>query len=202
MKTIKGFILFVIALCTALAILYLVFQAKNLERYTGAADYSDKCYILFSTQGGELKDKMNISKILDFSAEFLKQSNMDAIIVDETQNSKVKNKIISKMKKNQEYILVDINPTKLITNENTILIRLGKKDNSKYESNMEYASKLKEAVTGKYKNLRVNILTDSKNTYNQDLGHTAIRLDISQNLSYDNAKILLSYILGTLTQLE
>lgn len=202
MKTIKGFILFIIALCTALAILYLIFQTKKLEKYTGVIDYADKCYILFSTDGGEIKDGKSITDVLGFSGDFLKQSGMEAIVVNETQNNKIKNKIVDSMKKDRKYILVDINSTKLISNENTILIRLGKKDNTKYESNMEYASKLKEALSQKQNTIKVNIIGDSKNNYHQDLGHMAIRLDISQNISYENAKILMSYILETLTQQE
>lgn len=199
----KGIIIFIIALCTALAILYLiVFQVRDLEKYTSVTDCDDKCYILFSTEGGTLNDGTGITKILGFAADFLKQSEMDAAIVDETQDSKIKGKVVNLMKKDREYILVDINPTKLITSESTILIRLGKKDNTKYESNMEYAAKLKEAISSKYSNLKVNILSDSKNTYNQDLGHNAVRIDISKNLSYENAKVLISYILETMKQLE
>lgn len=202
MKTIKGVILFIIALCTALSILYLIFQARKLESYTGAIEAADKCYILFSSDGGKLKNGENISSILSFAADFLKQSGADAVAINETQNNKIKKEILDLMKKDQKYILIDINPTKLILNENTILIRLGKKDNTKHESNMEKALILKEAILGNYKDLKVNILTDSKNNYNQDLGHTALRLDIAESLSYENAKILTSYILETLAQLE
>lgn len=202
MKTLKGFILFIIALCTALAILYLIFQAKKLEQYTGAIDYSDKCYILYSSDGGELKDAENISNILSFAADFLKQSGTDAAAINETQKEKIKSKIMDLMKKDKKYILIDINPTKLILSENTVLIRLGKKENPKYESNLEYALKLKEAISNKYKNLKVNTLTDSKYSYNQDMGHTAIRLEISESLTCENAKTLTSYILEILTQLE
>jgi hypothetical protein len=201
LKTIKSFILFIIAVCTALAILYLIFQTKKLEKYTGVIDYADKCYILFSTDSGEIKDGKSITDVLGFSGDFLKQSGMEAIVVEETQNNKVKNKILDSMKKDRKYILVDINSTKLISNENTILIRLGKKNNTKYEANMEYASKLKEALSQKH-NIKVNIIGDSKNNYHQDLGHMAIRFDISQNISYENAKILMSYILETLAQQE
>ncbi len=106
------------------------------------------------------------------------------------------------MKKDKTYILIDINPTKLIQNENTILIRIGKSESIKYENNLEYASRLKEALLKKYKILKVNTLTDSKNTYNQELGHTAIRLEISEALTYKNARNLTTYILETLTELE
>ncbi|MDF2674890.1 MAG: hypothetical protein K0R09_3158 [Clostridiales bacterium] len=202
MKPIKAFTLFIIALCTALAILYLIFQTKKLERYTGIIDYEDKCYILFSTDGGKLSNGKSIQEILSFSADFLKQSGIDAVMVEETKNNKIKSKILDLMKRDRKYIMIDINPTNLITNENTILIRLGKKDNAKYETNLEYASKLKETITSKYSTIKVNLLSDSKNNYNQDLGNTAIRLDIPQTLSYESAKILMSYILETLTQLE
>jgi hypothetical protein len=202
LKTMKGFILFIIALCTALAILYLVFQTRRLEKYTGVIDYSDKCYIIFSTDGGVLKDGRNINDVLSFTADYLKQSEMEAVVVNETKNDKTKNKIVDLMKKDRKYILLDINPTKLISNESTILIRLGKKDNTKYESNMQYASKLKAAIISKYNTIKVNIIGDSKNNYNQDLGHIAMRFDISENISYENTKTLMSYLLETLNQLE
>lgn len=202
MKTLKGFILIVIALCTAMAILYLVFQAKKLERYTGVIDNGDKCYIVLSTEGGGIKNGKKISEILNFSVDFLKQSGMDAALVEETKNDKIKKEIVNLMKRDRKYILVDINPTKLISNEGTVLIRLGKKNNPNYENNLVYATKLKEIMSSKYNNIKVNIIGDSKNSYNQDLGHNAVRIEISHNISYENAKILMSYVLETMAQLE
>lgn len=202
MKTFKGFILFIIALCTALSILYLIFLTKNLEKYTGAMDYSGNYYILYSSEGGSLKSGENISNILSYGADFLKQSGVNTKTITETESNKIKSKILNTMKKDRKYILIDINTTKLIQNENTILIRLGKKDNTKYESNLETASKLKGIIAGKYKNLKVNTITDSKNNYNQDLGHIAIRIDISESLTLENAKKLTSYLLESLAQLE
>lgn len=202
MKTLKGFVLFIIALCTALSILYLIFQAEKLEEYTGAVGSSDKYYIIFSSSGGKLKGGESVSDILSFAEDFLKQSGKAAAAVKETQNDKLKRKIMDLMKRDRTYILIDINPTKLIQNENTILIRIGKSENAKYESNLEYASRLKETLSNKYKILKVNTLTDSKSTYNQELGHNALRLEISESLTYENAKTLTSYILKTLTELE
>ncbi len=90
MKTLKGFVLLIIALCTALSILYLIFQAEKLEKYTGAVDSSDKYYIIFSSEGGKLKSGESISNIIDFAADYLKQSGRTAAAVDETQKDKTK----------------------------------------------------------------------------------------------------------------
>lgn len=202
MRTIKTFIIVLIGVCTALAIGYLVLQAKRLERYTAMVDYMEKYYIVFSSGGGTLKDSKNISDIRKFALDYIKQSGAGGVEIKAVESNLIRKEIINSMKRERQYILADVNITKLLTSENSILIRVGKKDNDKYNDNMEYASKVKELIASVSKDIKVSIISDSKNNYNQDLGYRSIRIEISNKNTYENGKRLLALVFDALGKIE
>jgi hypothetical protein len=91
---------------------------------------------------------------------------------------------------------MDINTTKLLTSKNSVILRVGNNNNSKYDENFEYAKSIKENAAG----LKTTIISDSKNNYYQELAYKAVRVEISEQSNYEEAENCIAKILKPVIQ--
>jgi hypothetical protein len=159
-------------------------QAKRLERYTISQDSSAREFIIYSSLGGE-----DINKILSFTEGTMEKAGYDGEVMKYISHDSFRERVQREMDKPKQYILLDINISKLVINRDTIVIRIGTKDNPKLQENLEYGNMIRDAL--KDRGIKVNILKDSTGNYNQDLGYRSIQITISSNHDYQSASLLI-----------
>lgn len=196
LKRIKVYIIAVIAIFTLLALLYLVYMAEELDEYTISSNDGRKCFVLYSSSGGNFEGGGSTKDILKFCSETLKSAGYNSVIIEDTYekgSGLLRENIIKKLSKSKKYVLLDINSGLLVVSRNTALIRLGNRNNVKFRDNLELAGSIKGQADEK--RVKVRIYTDTKDNYNQDLGYRAIGIELSNKATLTEARNVLSEIL-------
>lgn len=188
MKKIRAGIVGIILMITFLAIIYLIFQAQIIEKYAMSRNDGGKVFIIYSSNGGELKGSEDISEVLHYTKESIEEAGYGAVnigIKDGCSESEIINDICDVMSKNKQYILIDINATRLVVNNNTIVIMPGNKENKKFEDNTSLANDIKNSLTSE--KIKVRIYNGLINTDLFDMGNKSIRIDMANGNTVDEA---------------
>ena len=188
-KRIKIFILAVIAVCTLMSIVYLSLIARKMEQYTISRNDGERCFIVCSMKNGSLSDQKDLGKLVEYTAKSLKSAGYDAVTAGSSD-------IKDEMKKNKKYYMIDINSTKLLVNKNSAILRIGNNNNPKYNDNLEYAKYIKANV----KDIKVNVISDEDDNYNQDAACRSVRIEISDRMDYESASKCISILLKPIIQ--
>jgi hypothetical protein len=198
LKKFRLFVITSVAIGTLLSIFYLIYVAKQMEMYTLSRNDGNPSFILYSSGGGSFKNMKDEQNILKHTEKILESSGYDALAlsIPGYNENIARDSIIKNMKKNKKYIILDISPTKLLVSNKAFIVRIGNKDNPKYDENMEYGRFIKENINDK--ELKVNLLTDLRSNYNQDIGYKSIRIEIAESLSESYAQAVLSKIAAVL----
>jgi hypothetical protein len=93
--------------------------------------------------------------------------------------------------KEAEHMLDEVSIT---VNKNTILLRMDLKSTNKSRENIEFANSIKKRLENE--SIKINILADSKNNWNGELGSKSIRIEISDKCTISDAKKLLTAIVN------
>lgn len=202
MKNIKGYILLVLAICTTLAIVYLVFQARKLEKYANSFSTSNLKFILFSSDGVNFLSGNCTLEIEEHLVNYIKTSDSEISVLDGNSKLGYKGEILKNIDTNKKNLLLDVNTTNLIKDENTVLIRLGNNNNLQYEVNYTYAKKLKDLINEKYKKIKVNIICDNKKNYYQEYGNIAVRIEVSSKAKVQRVEELLENIINSMVLIQ
>jgi hypothetical protein len=201
MKKLKVSTIIIITAFTFMAILYLIYQAERMQEYTIARNDGRTCFVVYSSMGGDLKDGKTVKEVLDYAETFAVSAGYDSInlgVNKTATDEEMRKKIIDNLKQNKRYIILDINATGIIINKDTVLLKLSSKNPERYKDNLEYANKIKKNVAEK--SIKVNILSEKKFTYNQDLGYRAFYLDMSNKITLNEAQQTLSSMLESLVE--
>lgn len=186
LRRFRIFVIGTIAVCTFLSLLYLVYIAKLVEKYTIAGTGGDLCFIMYSSSGGMIKGDKTIYDVIKNTADKINDSGYDSVIIEPEEPEELSKEVIKSMKKNKKYILLDISSGNAVINKNTLLIRLQNKDTVRYKENLESAEAVKKYLNDK--DIKVNIITDTKSSVNQNIGCCSLKLEISKNNTFDEAK--------------
>jgi hypothetical protein len=201
MKKIKIVTIVAIVIFTVGAIAYLIFHAEKMEKYTLSKNDGGICFVVYSSSGGSFKDGVIINEILKYTSNFAISAGCNAInlgVKSSLSPEKLREELLNNMKQGKKYILLDINLSKLVVNKNTALLRLGNKNNPKFQENFGYADAIKSNI--KDKSTKINIIIDHKDNHNQDMGYRAIRLEIADKNTYEDAKAVLSKIIEAMVK--
>ncbi|MCX7950953.1 MAG: hypothetical protein N2594_03270, partial [Clostridiales bacterium] len=181
------FVITAIIAATLLSILYLSRIARDLQEYTFAGNNSTEI-LLYSSSDLRFNDG-EINKILDYIVDStigfgVKVKNLG--VIDDNENIE---KILKKQTNGgKTYIVLDISASNKIINKDTILIRIEKNEN--YNNNIGFANSIKSKLSKE----RINILGETK-CYNQEFGDKALKIEISNKLTIDEAKKLIDKLL-------
>jgi hypothetical protein len=201
MKKLKALVVVIITIFTLASVMYLIYHAEKIDRYTLAVNDGRTCFVVYSSSGGTINGEETIDNVLSYVESFASQVGYDSInlgIKKGIDEETLRKEIMDSMKQDKKYILLDINATGIVINKNTIIIRVSSKTNDKYSENLEFANSIKETVTDK--TLKANIIPDKNKAYNQDLGYRALYLDISNKNTLSETKEIISNVLGTLVK--
>jgi len=193
LKGFKGFIVVLIIIFTTAAILYLVYQAKRLERYTTVTMDEEIHFLIYSSKSAISQDGKNIGDLLKYIRNQSKDLGYGASIIEYKNKEAFKREAERKMKGSSQYILMDVGLSSLVINKNTILIRAEFNSSDKSKENIKYANSIKKKLEDE--NIKVNVLPDSKNNWNGELGYRSLRIDISDKCTLDEAEKLLGALL-------
>ncbi|TDT50546.1 hypothetical protein [Fonticella tunisiensis] len=196
MRRAKIIAIVIIVFATFVSILYLIYEAKELERYTISPNDRDFYFILYSTSGGTLRDNSSVKGILLSCEKSLKSMGYDVLNLGIRGNADAREEIIKSVKGSKKYVLLDINATAAVLNKNTLLIKIGSRDETRYMENLEHGNKIKNTL--KNIGIGVNILSDAKNGYNDDLSSISLRFEISKRNNAREGAELISKALGAM----
>lgn len=197
MKRFKIFVIILVSLCALLGVLYLMSIAREMEKYTLSSSSSDGyVFILISSSGKEFKNLSEKKEIMEYASSLIEGSGYKCRIVDiDGMDKKSAEKAINKAAKGAEkYILLDINPTKLVVSDKSIILRVSMLEENKYHENLEYAKNVKAGI--KDKELVVHIISDDKQGYFQNSSEKCLRLELWDGIDDDKAKKLISTLLS------
>lgn len=187
MKYFKIFFITAIILATLLSILYLSRIARDLQDYTFAGNKSAEI-LVYSSSDTDFKDG-EINKVLDYMVESTKGFGVKVknlgVINDKDKIEKILKKQTSGA---NTYYVLDISASNKIINKDTILIRIEKNEN--YDKNIGFANSIKSKLSKE----RINTLGETK-CYNQEFGDKAIKIEISNKLTINEAYKLIDKLL-------
>lgn len=189
MKAAKIIIVFMVFLFTVLCTIYLIYVAKNMEKYTIAELDGEKYFILYSSESLKTSDEHVIGELLRYMKNCINELGFDAAILEYKNEKQFNRDTLKLMKKEKQYILIDIGLSNLLVNKNTLLIRAGVEKTDITNENIEYALRLKKRLEGE--NIKINVLPDTKNTWNRDVGYRSLRMDICSKNSIEECKNLI-----------
>lgn len=195
MEKIKLFIVGLIVFFTMLSIAYLTYLSKQIEKYAVSRNDGRTCVIIYSSSGGKLDNSNAIEPVLEHLKEAVEKAGYDSLnlgIKNNIDPNELTRQLLKYMGFNKKYILLDINTTQLVSSKKTMLIKVSN-IGSKYNENLEYANKIKDNLLSK--DIKINIVTDGKQSLNQDLGYRAIRVEIGSKMSMDEGKKLVENLL-------
>jgi hypothetical protein len=181
-----------VAVSTLLAILYLIYQSKELEKYTTVPVDTNTAFIIYSSEGEALKDNTSAASLLEACERSLKAMGYETIRLEQIGNpEEIKKEITKSIRGSRKYIVLDINASQSVASKDTLLIRISNKIKSRHEENLRAANDVRDFL--KNRKTKVNIYTDTKLTLNQDMGTTALTLEISkQNTLKEAREIILN----------
>lgn len=181
-----------IALGTLLSIVYLIYQAEELEKYTSVPMDGSTVFIMYSSEGGGLKDGSSCQKLLNECKKSLESFGYETICIEgRGDEGNLRESILKAMKGGKRYILLDVNASQTVGVKNMLLVRLSSRDRERYKENTACAAKVKDGF--KNSKVKVSIHAESRNGLNQDIGFGALRLELSgQNTLKEAQDIIVS----------
>ncbi|WP_027309472.1 hypothetical protein [Caloramator sp. ALD01] len=187
MKYFKVFVITTIIAVTVLSILYLNKIAKRVQEYTFAGGDSFNI-VLYTTSDNRFSDG-SIKELLDYIETSQNGLGVKFINLGYVGDKKtLERKIDSITKGNGRHIILEICVNDKMVNKDTILLRVEKNEN--YDSNINYANKIRDILNKD----RVNILGESK-CYVQEFGDKALRIEISSKNTINDAKKLIDKVM-------
>lgn len=197
MKRFKIFVIIFVSVCAFLGVVYLISIAKEMERYTLSTTDNGYMFILISSSGEEFKNLSGKKELMDYTCSLIEGNGYRCRIVDiGGMDKKSAEKAISKAAKGVgKYILLDINPTKLVVSDKSIVLRISKLEESSYRENLEYARTVKAGI--KDKELVVHIISDDKQGYYQNSSDKCLRLELWDGIDNEKARYLISVVLSS-----
>ncbi|SHE57407.1 hypothetical protein [Caloramator proteoclasticus] len=187
MKYFKVFVITTIIAVTVLSILYLNKIAKRVQEYTFAGGDSFNI-VLYTTSDNRFSDG-SIKELLDYIETSQNGLGVKFINLGYVGDKKtLERKIDSITKGNGRHIILEICVNDKMVNKDTILLRVEKNEN--YDSNINYANKIRDILNKD----RVNILGESK-CYVQEFGDKALRVEISSKNTINDAKKLIDKVM-------
>lgn len=175
-----------IALGTLLSIVYLIYQAKELEKYTSAPMDGSTAFIIYSSDGGGLKDGTSCQRLLEECKNSLETFGYETIYLEGRGDEvALRERIQKDMKGGKRYILLDVNAAQTPGARNMLLVKVSSRYKDRYKENAGYAAKIKEGL--KSSRIRVSIIAESRGGLNQDLGYGALRFEFSRQNSLKEA---------------
>lgn len=197
-KRFKIFVIIFVSVCALLGVLYLMSIAKEMERYTLSTSDSGYMFILISSSGEEFKNLSGKKELMEHTCSLIEGNGYKCRIVDiDGMDKESAEKAISKAAKRAEkYILLDINPTKLVVSDKSIVLRVSKLEESSYQGNLEYARLVKAGI--KDKQLVVHIISDDKQGYYKNSGEKCLRLELWDGIDDEKARDLISTVLSSI----
>lgn len=199
MKRFKIFAIILVSVCALLGVLYLMSIAKEMEKYTLSSYDSRNMFILISSSGEEFKNISEIKELMEYTSNLIEGSGYKCKVVDiDGMDKKSVETAINKAAKGAgKYILLDINPTKLVVSDKSIILRVSKLEENSYRENLEYARLVKDGIKDKDPDLVVHIISDDKQEYFQNSSEKCLRLELWDGIDDENAKKLISTVLSS-----
>lgn len=194
LKGFKGFIILLIIIFTTAGILYLVYQAKRLERYTSVSVDEETHFLIYSSKSAITQDGKDIGELLKYIRNELKDLGYGTSIIEYKDKEDFISEAKAKINGDSKYILIDVGLSSLVINKNTVLIRTELNSSDKSKENIELANSIKNKL--KNENIKVNVLQDSKNDWNGEIGSKSLRIEISDKCTLGEAEKLLSTIVN------
>lgn len=189
LKAVKIIIVFAVFLFTVLCTIYLIYVARNMEKYTIAELDGDKYFIVYSSESLKTSDEHRIEELLGYIKNCIHEAGFDIAILEYKNEKQFNRDALKLMKKEKQYILIDIGLSNLLVNKNTLLIRAGVQKADYTNENIEYALRLKKRLDEE--NIKINVLPDTKKTWNSDMGYRSLRIDICSKNSIEECKNLI-----------
>ncbi|MBZ4664412.1 MAG: hypothetical protein JG776_2130 [Caloramator sp.] len=187
MKYFKVFIITTIIAVTVLSILYLTKFARRIQEYTFLGEDSFNI-VLYTTSDNSFSDG-SIKDLLDYIENLQNGFGVKFINLGYVGDKEILERKLSRItKENGRYIILDICVNDKMVNKDTILLRVEKNEN--YDSNINYANKIRDILNKD----RVNILGESK-CYMQEFGDKALRVEISSKNTINDAKKLIDKVM-------
>lgn len=194
MRGLKFFVIAVVLLLSTLSIIYLMYKAKGIERYTISKDYIGKTYVLYSSKKIELKDGIEKEDILKFSREALKSLGYSVYTIEFKNRDDFYKKVLKITDKNNQCTFIDICSSELFINKNTVLLRVFINDGD-YSEGMQYLKGIKNKIGTD--NLKINIIADSKSAVINNFTYNNIGIEFSNKNNFEEVKkILLEVFTG------
>lgn len=181
--------MFLVFLFTVLCTIYLIYVAKNIEKYTISEIEGEKYFIIYSSTSLKTVDGHEIGELLKYTDNCIKELGFDGAVLEYKDGESFKRDALKIMRTNKQYILVDMGLSNLLVNKNTLLIRAGVEKSDITDENIEYALGLKDKLNRE--NIKINILPDLKNTWNSDMGYRSLRMDICGKNTFEECKNLI-----------
>jgi hypothetical protein len=174
--------------------------AKEMERYTLSSSSNGYEFILISSSGEEFKNLPEKKALIEYTSSLIEGCGYECSIVDiDGMDQKSAEKAIDGAVKGAEkHILLDINPTKMVVSDKSIILKVSRLEENNYRQNLEYAKSVKAGI--KDKELVVHIISDDKQGYYQGNCEKCLRLELWDGIDGDNARKLISTMLSSVIE--